>query len=89
MPTTPQPSKEDIKIAKRIIGKWGYEEEGWWMPIAKSLAAAKQEVAEGCLDAIRELMPVGSYTTADMLAIHRRYCDALLTFFRGQGIKCE
>lgn len=45
--------------------------------IASALKEVEEETfarAVGCLEA---LMPEGSYTTEDMLVIHKRYLDAL------------
>lgn len=41
-----------IEEAKKIIGKWGYEEEYWWKPIAKALAAAELRGAEKIVDRV-------------------------------------
>jgi len=38
--------KEDIEIAKEIIGKWGYEEKYWWEPIAKAITKVREEERE-------------------------------------------
>lgn len=38
---TPQ-TPEWEEIAKEIVGKWGYEEEYWWKPIAESLSQAEE-----------------------------------------------
>ena len=37
-------SSNDIKVAQKIIGKWGYEEKFWWMPIAKVIAETRKKV---------------------------------------------
>lgn len=37
----PQTSKWE-EIAKEIVGKWGYEEEYWWKPIAEALSQAEE-----------------------------------------------
>lgn len=56
-----KPSKENIKIAKEIIGKWGYEEEYWWLPIAEALQTAQKEVQTAMTNAI-----LGVLTTKDI-----------------------
>ena len=41
MMDTPQ-TPEWEEIAKEIVGKWGYEEEYWWKPIAEALSQAEE-----------------------------------------------
>ena len=38
--------QSDKEIAKEIIGKWGYEEEYWWKPIAEAIDQARKEGRE-------------------------------------------
>lgn len=45
MTNNTQHSEEE---AKEIVGKWGYEEEYWWKPIAKAIQSAREEgIQEG------------------------------------------
>jgi flagellar biosynthesis/type III secretory pathway protein FliH len=39
-----------VEIAKEIIGKWGYEEESWWKPIAEALTQARRQGYEEGLE---------------------------------------
>lgn len=34
-------TSNDIKIAKKIVGKWGYEDKFWWMPIAEIISKTR------------------------------------------------
>jgi hypothetical protein len=39
------------KIAKNIVGNWGYEEPYWWRPIERALKRAyKQGKIDSCKD---------------------------------------
>ena len=47
-----------IKIAKRIIGNWGYEEKSWWEPIAKALEREHNQTKQELLsEAIKIFEP--------------------------------
>ena len=35
--------RDFTKEAKKIVGKWGYEEKCWWKPVADALSIAYQE----------------------------------------------
>lgn len=35
-----------IEKAKEIVGKWGYEEEYWWKPIAEALEEVDRRARE-------------------------------------------
>jgi hypothetical protein len=39
----PEITDADRKMAQNIVGEWGYEEEYWWRPIAKSIAEAREK----------------------------------------------
>lgn len=42
------PSQKDINTAKEIVGKWVYEEESWWRPIADALSKKEETTAWQC-----------------------------------------
>jgi hypothetical protein len=55
----PHQNTEDwfVKTAKEIVSEWGYEEEGWWKPIAEALTQARQEAVEETIKEFIKVMP--------------------------------
>lgn len=51
----PQTSKWE-EIAKEIVGKWGYEEEYWWKPIAEALSQAEERGRRRGIEEIKSLV---------------------------------
>lgn len=52
---TPQ-TPEWKEIAKEIIGKWGFEEEYWWKPIAEALSQAEERGRRQVIEEIKNLI---------------------------------
>jgi len=47
-----------VKIAKEIIGKWGYEEKEWWQHIAEALNQSRQDLLKSLVEEV-ERMKIG------------------------------
>ena len=62
--------KENEKIAKEIIGKWGYEHQNWWAPIKEALDAKDSVISQkdAEIERLKEDILIGktAQTTADI-----------------------
>jgi hypothetical protein len=44
----------DERLAKEIVGKWGYEEAYWWKPIAEAFAQIRADERAKVIGEVRE-----------------------------------
>lgn len=86
-PTTP--TAEQIKKAKAIIGKWGYEEEYWWKPIATALHSIQSQNIREMMEIVNACVDLCRCADYSCTGVCPEVNDALRSYAKDKGIEIE